>query len=101
MTTYIFKRTLMFATVLFFAIHSGSAAAILLPISTEQDGWSDMAVLGVSGSYDAPTGVFKVTAGTASQFDVGPGEAADYTPFNASFRISDSTNLVINSPSGN
>lgn len=101
MTFYVFKRTLLFATVLVFALHSVSAAAIILPILTEQDGWSDMAVLGVSGSYDATTGVFKVTAGTASQFDVGPGGAADYTPFNASFRISDITNLVINSSTGN
>jgi hypothetical protein len=101
MTAYIFKRTLVFATVLFFAINAVSAAAILLPITTEQDSWSDMAVFGVVGSYNASSGIFQVTAGTATAFDVGPGDTADYPSFSASFQISDITNLVINSSSGN
>jgi hypothetical protein len=71
------------------------ASASMLPLPPEQDEWSDIFAAGVAGSYDATTDVLAVTAGTASQFDVGPGTAADYTPFNASIRISNLDTLTI------
>jgi hypothetical protein len=72
-----------------------TASASMLPLPAEQSEWSDLVAAGIAGSYDATTDVLAVTAGTASQFDVGPGFAADYTPFNASVRISNLDTLTI------